>query len=56
MPRRLYDLGEGESPAVQVWTEAMWEPSQKEAARLAFVVRFPGFGKGDARRGQVVLW
>ena len=51
LPRRLYDLGEqGESPAVLVWTDAMWEPSQKEAARLAFVVRFPGSGKGDGAR------
>ena len=48
LPPRAYDLDPEAAAAVQVWTDAMWEPGQREPARVAFVVRFPaedGSGK-----------
>ena len=41
LPPRAYDLNPEAAAAVQVWTDAMWEPTQREPARVAFVVRFP---------------
>ena len=41
LPPRVYNLDPEAAAAVQVWTDAMWEPSQEEPARVAFVVRFP---------------
>ena len=41
LPPRVYDLDPEAAAPVQVWTDAMWEPSQEEPARVAFVVRFP---------------
>ena len=50
LPPREYDLDPEAASVVQVWTDAMWEPSQREPARIAFVVRFPAEGGvGKAR-------
>ena len=50
LPPRVYDLDPEAAAPVQVWTDAMWEPSQEEPARVAFVVRFPAEGvSGESR-------
>ena len=50
LPPRVYDLDPEAAAPVQVWTDAMWEPSQREPARVAFVVRFPSKGvSGESR-------
>ena len=50
LPPRVYDLNPEAAASVQVWTDAMWEPSQEEPARVAFVVRFPAEGvSGEPR-------
>ena len=36
LPPREYDLDPEAASVVQVWTDAMWEPSQREPARVAF--------------------
>ena len=50
LPPRVYDLDPEAAAPVQVWTDARWEPSQEEPARVAFVVRFPAEGvSGESR-------
>ena len=46
LPPRVYDLDPEAAAPVQIWTDAMWEPSQEEPARVAFVVRFPAEARG----------
>ena len=49
LPPRVYDLVPEAAAPVQVWTDAMWEPSQEEPARVV-VVRFPEEGvSGESR-------
>ena len=48
--RRVYLQQARRRPTVKVWTDAAWEPSERNPAYVAFVVFFP------AERGQQERW
>ena len=50
LPPRRFDFRSDDRPTVKVWTDAAWEPSESQPARVAYVVFFP------AERGSPARW